>query len=160
MGLRRLWTISLDRLDHSRRCLSGRGRLAMESMKKKIAPAALGIVALASPAKSGDEAARLTHLLQPKFQVAEVLEAAGLAAEKCPGFHLIEHNITAEYHSAGASDNDMYTPEFKFMSERGKANAAEGYAKNPAGWCEIMWKFLGPAHPSMIKHTLLTRDTR
>jgi hypothetical protein len=123
--------------------------------------AALGLVALASPAKSQlspEEAAQLKHLLQDKFQVAEVIEGAGFAAEKCPGFHIIEDNIWAEYHSAGASDNDMYAPEFELMAARGRANAAEGYSKNPSRWCERMWNFLGPAHPPMIKHTLLTRD--
>jgi hypothetical protein len=95
---------------------------------------AFGVVALATPAKNQlttEDAARLKHLLQEKFQVAEVIESAGFAAEKCPGFHIIEDNIWAEYHSAGASDDDMYTPEFEFMAAHARASAAEGYAKNP-----------------------------
>jgi hypothetical protein len=115
-----------------------------------------------SPARSdeltADDVARLKHLLQPKFQVAEVIEAAGVAAERCPGFHVIEYNIEAEFRSAGGSDDDIYTSEFELMSARGRANAVEGYIKNPGDWCENMWRFLGPAHPPMIKHTLLKRD--
>jgi hypothetical protein len=127
-------------------------------------PAIALVLGLADPAIAGDDqltaqdVAQLKHLLQPKFLVAEVIEAAGFAAEKCPGLHLIEDNIEAEYHSAGAADDDKYTPEFELMSARGRANAAEGYDKNPAGWCESMWNYLGPAHPPMVKHTLLQRD--
>jgi hypothetical protein len=120
------------------------------------------LVVAPSLARSGeftaDDVAGLKHILQPKFQVAEVIEAAGLAAEKCPGLHLIEANIEAEFSSAGASEDDIYTPEFEAMSARGKANALEGYSKNPAHWCERMWTFLGPTHPPMIKYTLLKRD--
>jgi len=122
------------------------------------------LLGLVSPAAAGDDqltaqdVAQLKHLLQPKFLVAEVIEAAGFAAEKCPGLHLIEHNIEAEYHSAGAADDDMNTPEFQLMAARGRTNAAEGYTKSPAAWCESMWNYLGPAHPPMVKHTLLRRD--
>jgi hypothetical protein len=127
-------------------------------------PALALVLGLVSPAVAGDDqltaqdVAQLKHLLQPKFLVAEVIEAASFAAEKCPGLHLIEDNVEAEYHSAGAADDDTHTPEFELMSAGGRANAAEGYAKNPAGWCESMWSYLGPAHPPMIKHILLQRD--
>ena len=127
------------------------------------AAALTAIVFAHSPARSeeltADEVARLKRLLQPKFLVTEVIEAAGLAAEKCPGFHIIEDNIEAEFRSAGGSDSDIYTPEFEAMSARGRANAMVGYTKkNLAGWCEDMWRFLGPAHPPMVKHTLLKKD--
>lgn len=121
----------------------------------------LAVFGLVTPAKSqlmGDDAAQLKHLLQPKFAVAEVLEAAGFASRNCPGFHIMEDNFSAELHSAGASDDDIHTPEFEVMAARGRANAAEGHAKNPSEWCASMWQFLGPTHPPMIKHTLLTRD--
>jgi len=136
-------------------------------MKQRIsvsvsAAALTAIVFAYSPARSeeltADDVARLKHLLQPKFQVAEVIEGAGVVAEKCPGFHIIEDNIEAEFRSAGGSDSDINTPEFEIMSARGRANAMVGYTKNPTGWCEDMWRFLGPAHPPMIKHTLLKRD--
>ena len=115
-----------------------------------------------SPARSEDltaaDVARLKVLLQPKFQAVEMIEVAGVAAEKCPGLHVIEDNVDAEFHSAGGADDDIYTPEFQLMSARGKANAFEGYTKDPARWCERMWTLFGPAHPPMIQHTLLKRD--
>ena len=52
-----------------------------------------------------------------KSAVAEVIEYARFAAEKCPGFHLIEDNIWAEYQAAGASHDDMSTPEFARQSQ-------------------------------------------
>jgi hypothetical protein len=93
--------------------------------------ALMAIVFAHSPARpeelTADDVAKLKHLLQPKFLVAEVIEAAGLAAERCPGFHVIEDNIEAEFRSAGGSESDVYSPEFKAMSARGRANAAVGY---------------------------------
>jgi hypothetical protein len=115
-----------------------------------------------SLARSGeftaDDVATLKRILQPKFQAAEMIEVAGVAADKCPGFHVIEDNAEAEFRSAGGSDDDIYTPEFHLMSARGKANALEGYTKDPVSWCNRMWDLFGPAHPPMIKHTLLKRD--
>jgi len=56
---------------------------------------------------------------------------------------------------AGVTDDDMYTPQWKLWEARGKANAQTGYEKDPAAWCENMWRFLGPEHPAMINHALL-----
>jgi hypothetical protein len=60
----------------------------------------------------------------------------------------------------GFSEDDdiIYSPEFNLWAERGKTNARIGYEKNPTKWCEDIWRFLGPDHPPMIKHTLLTKD--
>jgi hypothetical protein len=111
------------------------------------------VLGLVSPAVADDDrltaqdVAQLKHLLQPKFLVAEVIEAAGFAAEKCPGLHLIEHNIEAEYHSAGAADDDMNTPEFQLMSARGRTNAAEGY-QEPGCVVRIHVELPGPGAPT------------
>ncbi|WP_036049432.1 hypothetical protein [Bradyrhizobium sp. Tv2a-2] len=118
--------------------------------------AALAVMAKDQLTTEDDD--RLGNLLQPRFQVASVIQAAEFAAEKCPGFHIIDDNIEAEYHDAGASNDVMYTPQYGLMSARGRANAAEGHAKNPTRWCEAIWQFLGPTHPPMINHTLLTRS--
>ena len=124
------------------------------------------LLGLVSPAAAGDDqltaqdVAQLKHLLQPKFLVAEVIEAAGFAAENCPGFHMIRDNIVPELTEAGASLDVVESSEFDLMSAGGRANAAEGYAKNPAGWCESMWNYLGPAHPPMVKHTLAPEGLR
>jgi len=122
------------------------------------------VLGLASPAVAGDDqltaqdVTQLKHLLQPKFMVAEVIEAARIAAESCSGFRMISDNIVPELEAAGASLDVVESPEFELMSAQGRANAAEGYAKNPAGWCESMWSYLGPAHPPTVRHTLLQRD--
>jgi hypothetical protein len=122
------------------------------------------VLGLAGPAMAGDDqptaqdVAQLKQLLQPKFLDAEVIEAARFAAENCPGFHMIRDNIVPELTEAGASLDVVESPEFDLMTRHGWDNAAEGYAKNPTGWCESMWSYLGPAHPPMVKHTLLGRD--
>jgi ABC transporter substrate binding protein len=87
-----------------------------------------------------------------------LLVTGSYAAEKCPGLRVIEDNIRASADAAGVTDDVIYTPEWKFWERRGQTNARIGYKKNPAGWCESMWHFLGPDHPPMIKHALLRRD--
>jgi hypothetical protein len=111
-------------------------------------------VATASILRADD----LKQLLQEKFQLAAIFEAGAYAAEKCPGLHVIEGNVTATADDAGVTDDEIYTPEWKFWESRGRMNARIGYEKNPISWCEDMWHFLGPDHPPMIKHTLLRRQ--
>jgi hypothetical protein len=110
----------------------------------------LAVIAVA-PCHGGD-------YLQEKFAFAEIVEAAGVASEKCPGLHLIEENLEAATKDSGASDNDIYFTEYDFWAARGRANAIGGYTKDPAHWCDQMWQFLGPGHPPMVHRTLLRKD--
>ena len=112
-------------------------------------------VALAMAGVPTAEADDLKNMLQQKFQLAEIFEGAAYAAEKCPGLRVIEGNIMATADEAGVTDDDIYTPQWKLWEARGKANAQTGYEKDPAAWCENMWRFLGPEHPAMINHALL-----
>jgi hypothetical protein len=114
----------------------------------------VALPAVAATARADD----LKKLLNEKFQIAEIFEAGSHAAEKCPGLRVIEDNIRATADEAGVTDDVIYTPEWRFWERRGQTNARIGYKKNPAGWCESMWHFLGPDHPPMIKHALLRRD--
>jgi hypothetical protein len=58
------------------------------AMRRLIAIAALTL--FVSPAIADNvDINRLKRLLQPKYQVAEVIEAAGVAADKCPGLYVI-----------------------------------------------------------------------
>jgi hypothetical protein len=81
-----------------------------------------------------------------------------------PGFScfpLMASLIAPGYYSVLFEHPDGTRLEINYVPGKGLAggsNAAEGYAKNPAGWCESMWNYLGPAHPPMVKHTLLQRD--
>ena len=79
----------------------------------------LGLASVAgAPAAAGEgqltakDVAQLQHMLQPKFLVAEVIEAARFAAEKCPGFQMIRDNIVPELTEAGASLDVVESPEF------------------------------------------------
>jgi hypothetical protein len=125
------------------------------------------IVALALTVFVLEASNGLTHakgskgLFQDKFEIAEIFEAADFASSKCLGLHLIEEAVTATAIDLGFSEEDddiIHSPEFNFWAERGRTNAKIGYEKNPIKWCEDMWRFLGPDHPPMIKHTLLTKD--
>ena len=109
---------------------------------------------------TGAAADPVKKLFQEKFQIAEIFEAAAFAAEKCPGLHVIDDGVEATTADFGYSSDDdiIYSTEFNFWVERGQMNARIGYEKDPAGWCASMWKFLGPDHPPMIKHTLLSKE--
>jgi hypothetical protein len=109
---------------------------------------------------TGAAADPVKKLFQDKFQVAEIFEVAAYAEEKCPGLHVIEDGVnatTADFGYTYEDDVVTHSAEFEFWVKRGQMNARIGYEKDPAGWCERMWRFLGPDHPPMIKHTLLSR---
>lgn len=139
----------------------GRGTLKNEAVRYTVSTKfnsfALALIALtvASALARADD---LKELLSEKFQLAEIFEGAAFAAEKCPGLHVIEGNVRAAADEAGVTDDEIYTPEWEFWASRGQINARIGYEKNPTAWCDSMWHFLGPDHPPMIKHTLLTKD--
>ena len=100
----------------------------------------------------------LKELLRAKFQLAELIEVAAYSAEKCPGLHVVEAAVTATAKDEGVTDDDIYTPEWKFWESRGQMNAKIGYEKNPTRWCESMWQWLGPNHPPGIKRTFRSKD--
>jgi hypothetical protein len=118
----------------------------------------LAALTIATPAMAGDQA--LKHLLQEKFQIAEIFEAASIASEKCPGLHVIEDAVVATAADLGFTDDDdiIYSPEYNLWAARGQTNAKIGYEKDPVHWCESVWHFLGPDHPPMIKRALLKKQ--
>ena len=135
--------------------------MATEATPIRLRLGALALTVFALGAFRGlAQAKELTELFQEKFQIAEIFEAADFASHSCPGLHLIKDAVTATAADLGFSEDDdiIYSPEFNLWAERGKTNARIGYEKNPTKWCEDIWRFLGPDHPPMIKHTLLTKD--
>jgi hypothetical protein len=93
-----------------------------------------------------------------QITMAEIIDGAMFAADKCPGLQLIRSSIRANADSAGLTPEQVSSSEWKKAMALSEINAKEGHAKDPAGLCERMWHFLGPDHPGMVKHTLLTRD--
>jgi hypothetical protein len=77
--------------------------------------------------------------LREKFQLAEVFEGAAFAAERCPGLHVAEDAVTVTADELGVTDDDIYSPQWKFWEARGQTNARIGYEKDPTGWCESIW---------------------
>jgi hypothetical protein len=85
------------------------------------------------------------NLLQKKFQIAEIFEAAGFISKKCPGLHVIEDAVIATAADLGVTlDDDTNSPEYKVWAARGQKNAKFGYEKDPVHWCKSMWRFFGP----------------
>jgi hypothetical protein len=137
--------------------------MAAEALiRVRLVALALAVVGLgAFGVRSQAQPLELKELMQEKFQIAEIFEAAAYASEKCPGLHVIEDGVNATTTDLGFTYDDadvIDSPAFKFWGSRGQMNARIGYEKNPTAWCESMWHFLGPDHPPMIKHTLLSKD--
>jgi hypothetical protein len=127
-----------------------KGESPLESMK-----ALVGVVYII---KRNPEEGK--HLLEDKFQIAQTFEVADFASRKCLGLHFIDDALMATEADLGFTEEDdtIYSPEYNFWADRGQMNAKIGYDKDPAGWCESMWHFLGPTHPPMIKRALLSKD--
>jgi hypothetical protein len=119
----------------------------------RAAAAAVSLTVVATAARAYDP----KELFQDKFQLAEIFEGAAYAADKCPGLHVIEDNVEATADEAGGAD-EIDNPKWKFWESRGQMNARLGYEKNPTAWCESIWRFLGPDHPTMISRALLAKD--
>lgn len=104
-------------------------------------------VAMAASELSGDQIA-----------LAMAVDTAMFAAEKCPGFRIVEGSIFANVQAAGVSREQAMGPEWKQAMFLGDENAKDGYTKNPTSFCERVWKMLGsPDHP-FVKHQLLERQ--
>ena len=125
----------------------------------RLAKGRLSIAGLVIIADScAGHASDLNRMLENKFMLAEVLEVASYAALRCPGLHVMEEAIDATAMDAGVTDDDVSTPEWKLWEARGEMNAKFGYDKNPTGWCEDMWNWLGPDHPRDFKRAFLSKD--
>jgi hypothetical protein len=93
-----------------------------------------------------------------QMRMAETIYAAIFAADACPGLHLIRGSLRANADSVGLTPKQAASTQWRDAMLLGHINAKEGYGKNPAAFCDRMWHFLGPDHPGMIPHTMLTRD--
>jgi hypothetical protein len=97
-----------------------------------------------------------TELNGDQIVVAMAVDTALFAAEKCPGFHIVEGSIFANTQDAGVSREQALGPEWKKAMLLGDINAKDGYAKNPSEFCERILLMLGP-YPSSVKHQLLEK---
>ena len=77
--------------------------------KGRLSIAGLVIIAASCAGHASD----LNRMLQNKFMLAEVLEAASYAALRCPGLHVTADAIDATAMDAGVTDDDVFTHEWK-----------------------------------------------
>jgi len=102
--------------------------------------------------------ARAQSLTLDQMTVAEMIDAAMFSADRCRGLHLIADAVRANADAAGVTPEQVSGPEWQAAMARGEIIAKQIYTKDPVNFCERMWHFLGPDHPGMVKHTLLTRE--
>lgn len=119
-------------------------------MRLTIAAAALITCLPALTARAASE------LNGDQIVVAMAVDTAIFAAEKCPGFRIVDGSIFENVRAAGVSPEQTLGPEWENAMLLGDTNAKNGYAKNPPEFCKKAWLMLGP-HPSSVKHPLLSR---
>jgi hypothetical protein len=71
------------------------------------------LAALPSLSKADEDA--LKHMLQEKYQFAEIIETAGVVADKCPGLHIIEDNLEVASSDSGATEDDYHSPGIRIL---------------------------------------------
>jgi hypothetical protein len=92
-----------------------------------------------------------------QMAVAVAVNTAMFAAEKCPGFRVVEGAIFANVQGVGVSKEQVLGPEWKDGLLLGEANAKNSYTKNPSGFCKRAWLMLGPPNHTFVKHQLLEK---
>jgi hypothetical protein len=92
-----------------------------------------------------------------QMAVAVAVDTAMFAAEKCPGFRIVEGAIFANVQGVGVSKEQVLGQEWKDGLLLGEANAKGGYAKNPSEFCKRTWLMLGPPNHTFVKHQLLEK---
>jgi hypothetical protein len=121
-------------------------------IKRVIALALAALVLTVWPADAA------TDLFADRNLFAEIFELADVAQSHCPGLHVIEDNVRGAADAVGVDDDVIYSPEWRLWESRGKQLASEAYAKDPVGFCNRMWRFLGPDHPPMVRFQLLRKE--
>jgi hypothetical protein len=91
--------------------------------------------------------------------VAMAVDTAIFAAEKCPGFRIVDGSIFENVRAAGVSPEQTLGQEWKNAMLLGDTKAKDGYAQNPSRFCERAWRMLGPPNHT-FKHQLLEKLTK
>jgi hypothetical protein len=92
-----------------------------------------------------------------QMAMAVAVDTAMFAAEKCPGFRVVEGAIFANVQAVGVSKEQVLGQEWIDGLLVGEANAKGGHAKNPSGFCKRAWQMLGPPNHTFVKHQLLEK---
>ena len=115
----------------------------------------LAFVLVVSPAIAGDDLPPALNYEQA--MVAGLIYASMLAADKCPGFHLVRSAIRSATDSVGVTEAQALGPEWSTAMLLAAADAKKLFEKDPAGFCDSAWRILGPDHKGSLP-TLLTKD--
>jgi hypothetical protein len=84
------------------------------------------------------------------------VDAALFAAEKCPRVELIKENIRANLDSASVTEDQAMGYEWKRAMAFADMQNREGFANDPSGFCERIWKAIGD-NPVAVSLPLLKR---
>jgi hypothetical protein len=116
--------------------------------KGLIAVLLFGVVAPASAAEplTGEQQA-----------LAMWVDGALFAAQNCPRIGLIKENVRANVDEAGVTEDQARGDEWEKAMAFADIQSREGFAADPQGFCERMWKAIGNDHPVAVRLPLLKR---
>jgi hypothetical protein len=124
-------------------------------MRNPLAAPALVMGGLAGPAAAGDvENPPLNH---EQAMMAGLIYEAILAADECPGFHLVRPAVRAAADSVGVTLAQAQGPEWMTAMLLAAVDTKKLFEKDPVGFCDSAWRILGLDHKGSIP-TLLNKD--
>lgn len=85
------------------------------------------------------------------------VNAAQIAADKCPKLGLITKNIKADLDAVKLTAAQASAVEWKNVIAVADKQNRKAYADDPDGFCELMWKILGSNKSVAVKLPLLKR---
>jgi hypothetical protein len=102
-------------------------------------------------------AAAAEPLTAEQKAMAMWVNAAQIAADKCPKVGLIKKNIKADLDAVGLTAAQASGDEWKNVMAIADKQNRKASADDPDGFCELMWKVLGSGHSVAVKLPLLKR---
>jgi hypothetical protein len=122
--------------------------------KTLLALCAAVLLASSAPARAwrDDPASRLS---QDQIDIIEDLTIAKVAADKCPGLDSVDPprpQIDKIF-----TDEQIDGEDWHKAIHAGYISATNGYLRDQRGFCDGVWKQLGPDHPATVKFQLLEK---
>jgi hypothetical protein len=128
--------------------------LEAQTMTKLLALCAAVLLVSSAPARAwrDDPASRLA---QDQIDIIEDLAIAKVATDKCPGLHFVDP--PRPQLDKIFTDEQVDGEDWHKAIHTGYISATNGYLRDQRGFCDSVWKQLGPDHPAAVKFQLLEK---
>ena len=117
----------------------------------------LGLAILATLAGIPQLASAEPALTGEQLSLVMWVGAASFAADKCPSFHFDMAASRSNIHGIGMTDAQVGGNDWSDAFVFARLRAAEGFERDPSGFCSRTWRAVGPEHEA-VKFPMLTKD--